>query len=215
MFHILQFEVCFLKPGHTHIDCDQLFSRLSVSLFKLGCLTFKDLLRVIRTCYKQTGGGERGEEGAVPQWASLCHLYAIKEWLNPHMCGLHNLRCYYHFAFRRENESVLMHYKQWNSESWDSTKYTPVKLLDSLPTGLPSILKPDYTAVDLKKLEGMVSKAKQIGAFKLHEVQQWNEFLENEKKKAALYELAEHVELEGNPKQLIYCTFSLLLFITS
>ena len=188
--------MCFLKPGHTHLDADQLFSCLSVAIASLGCLTFKDLVSLIRNCYKQTGG-IFGEEGAVPQWVALNHLYAIREWLEPHMCGLHNLRQFYHFAFVSENEEVVMHYKQWNSEKWDTVKYQPLKILNGLPTGIPPLIKPDYEAVELKKIEHTVNKCSEIGAFGEKEVEDWSEFLAEETKKAEMYDNAELVNL-GN-----------------
>ena len=186
--------MCFLKPGHTHLDADQLFSRLSVAIANFGCLTFKDLIILIRNSYKQTGG-VFGEEGAVPQWVALSHLYAIREWLEPHMCGLHNLRQFYHFAFVIENGEVMMHYKQWSSEKWDEKKYPPLQILEGLPSGIPSLIKPDYEAIELKKLENMVEKCSEIGAFQNDDVEQWTEFLEEEKKKAEMYEEAELVDL--------------------
>ena len=163
---------------------------------KLGCLTVNDLIHLIRTSDKQTGG-ERGEEGAIPQWAALDHLYAIKEWLWPHMKGLHGLRSHYHFAFLMENESVVMHYKQWSSDDWDASEYSPVEVLNSLPSGMPNILKPDYETVDLRRLQGMVAKGKEIGALGEEDVNQWNTFLEKEREKSVLYDSAERIELEG------------------
>ena len=139
----------------------------------------------------------RGEEGGVPQWATLSNLYAIREWLKPHMEGLHNLRLYYHFAVCREADStVTLHYKQWNSEAWDAEKYPPLKPLLSLPTGVPHILKPDYTAVDLDRLESMVTKASDIGALNENDVKEWKTFLEEEKQKRMQYETAEVVEVQ-------------------
>lgn len=196
--------MCFLKPGHTHLDADQIFSRLSVAIASLGCLTFNDLIKLIRTSYKQTGGTFGGEEGAIPQWIALNHQYAIREWLEPHMCGLHNLRLFYHFAFVTENDEVVMHYKQWSSEKWDENKYQPLKLLKGSPSGVPSLIKPDYEAVELKKLESMVDKSSEIGAFQKEEVEQWKEFLAKERKKAEMYENAELVDLGNYPLEFTY-----------
>ena len=148
----------------------------------MGCLTFNDLITLIRNPYKQTGG--TFGEGAVPQWVALKHLYAIREWLEPHMCGLHKLRQLYHFAFVTENDKAVMHCKQWNSEKWNATKYQPLKLLQSLATDIPPLIKPDYEAVELQKLENMVEKNAEIGAFRTDEVEQWTEFLAEERKKA-------------------------------
>lgn len=204
--------MCFLKPGHTHLDADQLFSRLSVAIASLGCSTFNDLIILIRNSYKQTGENF-GEEGAVPQWVALNHLYAIREWLEPHMCGLHNLRQFYHFAFVTENDEVVMHYKQWNSEKWDSKKYPPLKLLQSMPTGIPVLIKPDYEAIELKKLENMVEKSSEIGAFQKEEAQQWTEFLAEEKKKAEMYETAELVDLGNYPLCTIKAKCTSILYV--
>ena len=83
-------EVIFLPVGHTHIDVDQLFSCISRHLDKYGCMTWDDLIKVIISCYSSKEKGS-SLEGATPQWMELSNMYAVREWLLPHMYGLHNL----------------------------------------------------------------------------------------------------------------------------
>jgi hypothetical protein len=61
----LQIYVSFLPNGHTHIDIDQLFSRISVGIARSGCLTPIDLYRLIGSCYKQTQGDTTQEESTA------------------------------------------------------------------------------------------------------------------------------------------------------
>ena len=74
---------------------------------------------------------------------------------------------------------------QWSSEKWNATKYQP---------GIPLLIKPDYEAVELQKLENMVEKSAEIGAFRTDKVEQWTKFLAEERKKAEMYETADLVD---------------------
>ena len=71
--------------------------------------------------------------------------------------------------------------------------------MQSLPTDIPLLIKPDCEAVELQKLENMVEKSPEIGAFRTDEVEQWTEFLAKERKKAEMYETAELVDLGNCP----------------
>ncbi|KXJ10088.1 Nipped-B-like protein A [Exaiptasia diaphana] len=95
---LLQITVSFLPKGHTHVDVDQLFSRLSVAIGRNGCLTPTALRRLIGTCYQQAQG-DVTQAGAKPQVAQLQQLYAIREWLKPHSWPVHYLRPFHQFRF--------------------------------------------------------------------------------------------------------------------
>lgn len=111
-FYSFQIEVCFLPKGHTHVDVDQMFSRLSVAIQRSGCLTYQDLLKLLRGCYKQNQG-ETSEGGATIQYAEMDQIFAIREWLIPHMEPVHALLEYHHFRFTREGQKCTMDYKPW------------------------------------------------------------------------------------------------------
>lgn len=178
-----------MPVGHTHIDVDQLFSRISVATEKSGCLTPQDLLRIIRRCYKQAQE-ETTEAGAQQQYATPPHLYAIREWLLPHMKKLHGLNSFHSFVMiKNEDGKAALHFKTWCTTKWETAdEYDPIILLDSLPQGVPELLKPNYDAVDLSKLRGMVDKCVTNGIFKNEEKAEWLTFIENEKKVADVYE---------------------------
>ena len=174
--------------GHTHIDVDQMFSRISVATERSGCLTPQDLLRIIRRSYKQ-GQGETTHEGAQPQYANTQSLYAVREWLLPHMQQLHGLSGFHSFVILRNTEGkAVLHFKPWCTSQWEADAYEPVELLRTMPTGLPDLIKPNYSAVDLPKLRSMVEKCTNNGIFKTVEKEEWTTFLNNEQQQADLYE---------------------------
>lgn len=113
VFIFQQIVVSFLPKGHTHVDVDQMFSRLSVAIARSGCLTPTDLRRLIGSCYKQTQG-DVTQAGARPQVAQLQHLYAIREWLKPHSWEVHYLRSFHQFRFYLdERGKCLTDFKPW------------------------------------------------------------------------------------------------------
>ena len=182
-----------MPVGHTHIDVDQLFLRISVATEKSGCLTPQDLLRIIRHCYEHTQG-ETTEAGAKPQYAAMPHLYAVREWLLPHMKQVHGLNNFHTFVFtRNEDGKAVLHFKAWCSTKWESADYKPIVLLNSLPQAVPELVKPNYNAVDLGKLRSMVDKCVTNGVFRNEEKTEWLTFIENEGKVADAYEDVEEI----------------------
>lgn len=174
--------------GHTHIDVDQMFSRISVATEKSGCLTPQDLLRIIRRCYKQAQG-ETTQEGAQAQYANIPHLYAVREWLLPHLQQLHGLNNFHSFVFARNAEGkAVLHFKAWCTSQWEVDAYEPVELLRTIPNGLPDLIKPNYEAVEIHKLRSMVEKCTNNGIFKSVEKEEWLTFLDKEQEQANLYE---------------------------
>ena len=172
---------------------DQLFSRVSVATEKSGCLTPEDLLRIIRRCHKQTQG-ETSEAGAQPQYATMENLYAIREWIYPHMLHLHNLNDFHSFMIKRNGEGkAVLHFKAWSSTQWESEEYEPLVLLKSLPQDVPQLVKPNYDAVDIPKLRRMVDKCVNNGVFKNEEKIEWLEFLQKEEELALGYEDVEEI----------------------
>lgn len=165
-----------------------MFSRISVATEKSGCLTPQDLLRIIRRCYKQAQG-ETTQEGAQAQYANIPHLYAVREWLLPHMQQLHGLNNFHSFVFARNAEGkAVLHFKAWCTSQWEVDAYEPVELLRTIPTGLPELIKPNYEAVEIRKLRSMVEKCTNNGIFKSVEKEEWLTFLDKEQEQANLYE---------------------------
>src|SRR5438128_2105853 len=44
-------QLSFLPVGHTHEDIDQLFSRISIHLRRVDCLTYKQFRQAMARCY--------------------------------------------------------------------------------------------------------------------------------------------------------------------
>lgn len=165
-----------------------MFSRLSVALQRTGCLTYKDLLGILRRCYTQSQG-ETTQEGARPQYARTSTVYAIREWLLPHMKAVHNLHDFHVFSIvRNENGEAEMSCKPWSMSQYDVESHPPLTLLKSKPTGVPELVKPNYGAIDLARLKGMVKKCVDVGVFKDEEEREWSEFLENEERLVASFD---------------------------
>ena len=183
-----------MPVGHTHIDVDQLFSRISVATEKLGCLTPQDLLRIIRNCYKQNQG-ETTEAGAQPQYAITPHLYAVREWLLPHMKQIHGWNSFHSFVItRNDDRKAVLHFKAWCTTKWESVEqYDPIVLLNDVPQGVPELLKPNYSVVDLSKLRTMVDKCYTNGVFRQEEKTEWLSFIEKEEKVADGYENVDEI----------------------
>lgn len=164
-----------------------MLSRLSVALQRAGCLTYKDLLLMLRRCYTQTQG-ETTQEGARPQYARTSTVYAIREWLLPHMKGVHRLHNFHAFSILRlEGKKTVMLCRPWCVSQYDPVAHPPITLLKSKPQGVPELVKPDYQAVDLERIRGMVKKCVDVGVFRDDEEREWRTFLEREERLAATF----------------------------
>ena len=127
--------------GHTHIDMDQMFSPILVATEESGYLMPQNLLWIIRRCYKQVQG-ETTQEGAHAQYANIPHLYAVREWLLPHMQQLYGLNNFHSFVFVQNTEGkAALHFKAWCKSQWEVDAYEPVELLRTIPTGLPDLIR--------------------------------------------------------------------------
>ena len=177
--------------GHTHIDVDQTFSRISVATEKSGCLTPQDLMRIIKRCYKQAQG-ETTQEGARAQYATTSNVYAVREWLLPHIQQLHGLNNFHSFVIVRNPEGkAVLHFKPWCTSQREAEAYEPVELLRTIPADLPDLIKPNCEAVDLPRLNSMVEKCANSSIFKSEEKEEWMGFLNKEQDQADLYKSVE------------------------
>ncbi|KAK3754649.1 hypothetical protein QZH41_010707, partial [Actinostola sp. cb2023] len=189
-------EASFLPVGHTHIDVDQMFSRLSVAIARRGAKTYQDLLKVIHCCHNQSQG-EVNQEGARPQYARIQHLYAVREWLMPCAEEIHNLRDFHHFSFvRNDDDKCVIDYKPWcSATSWDKQKWKTLgPMLKQLPEGIPDYIKPSFEVVGFNRLENMVKKCREKGILNANEEHAWNEFLSSEISYAESYDDVEEIE---------------------
>ncbi|KAK3735320.1 hypothetical protein QZH41_018723 [Actinostola sp. cb2023] len=188
-------EVSFLPVGHTHIDVDQMFSRLSVAISRRGAKTYQDLLRHIRICHNQNQG-EVNQEGAKPQFARIDNVYAIREWLQPCCKEMHALRDFHQFAFVRNDQGqCIIDFKPWCSgSSWDRQKWKPLgPILQELPQGIPDLIKPNFEVVGFERIKKTVEKCGEMGILNSHEVELWHDFLAEEKDYCEVYENIEAV----------------------
>lgn len=191
-------EVCFLPVGHTHIDVDQMFSRFSTAIGRRGAKTYQALLNLLHTSYRQNQG-EANQDGARPQYAKIKHMYAIREWLQPHTVELHRLRELHHFRFvRNEDGKCILDFKPWCCDGitpWNRAKNVSINpILTRLPEGTPDLIKPSFQSVGFGRLESMAEKCTEKGILTTDEKQLWDEFLKEEIEYAESYEDVEEVQ---------------------
>lgn len=147
-------------------------------------------MKLIHSCHTQSQG-QTTEEGARPQYARIKHMYAIREWLQPHAVEIHREREFHHFSFIRNDEGrCIIDYKPWCAASeWDREVWEPIgPILKSLPEGLPDLIKPNFDVVDFSRLEKMVEKCDSKGIFNEKDKRLWKEFLVEEKEYAEVYD---------------------------
>lgn len=196
-FCVLQIEVSFLPVGHTHIDVDQMFSRLSVAIARRGAKTFQDLVKLIRQCYSQRQG-DVSQEGARPQYARIPHMYAIREWIQPFAEEMHYLRDHHHFQFARdENQKCIVDFKPWCSSTphWDRRQWPPLLVFKNAPPDkIPDIVKPSFQTVGFGRLQQMVNSCVQKGILRNDDKELWDTFLAEEVKYKESYDDVEELE---------------------
>lgn len=126
------------------------------------------------------------------QYATTPNVYAVREWLLPHIQQLHGLNNFHSFVIVQNPEGkAVLHFKPWCISQWEGEAYEPVELLRTIPTDLPDLIKPNYEAVDLPRLNSMVEKCANNGIFKSEEKEEWMAFLKKEQDQADLYKSVE------------------------
>lgn len=84
-----------------------------MAIQRSGCHTYQDLIKLLRSCYKQSGG-ETTEEGARVQYAETEQVFAIREWLIPCMKPMHALLDFHHFRLTRNKDGKCeIDYMEW------------------------------------------------------------------------------------------------------
>lgn len=86
------------------------------------------------------------------------------------MKQLHGLNSFHSFVIKRNDDGkAVLYFKAWCTTKWHSEEFDPVPLLNSLPQGVPELIKPNYAAVELAKLRRMVDKCVTNGVFRNEE----------------------------------------------
>jgi hypothetical protein len=78
-----EITVCFLPPGHTHIDIDQMFSTMAIWLFKNSVHFFTDMINSLPKVYKNSQ--------QCPTGSVLGSLYNWKGFFAPFMKEIFNI----------------------------------------------------------------------------------------------------------------------------
>jgi hypothetical protein len=87
-----------------------------------------------------------------PISADLSHVWDVKSWLKEYISALLNHSCHHSFLFQKgkgkDVEKIQMLYRNWSkskSKEWLPTDSDGICMLDVVPKGAPSILRPEYT----------------------------------------------------------------------
>ena len=125
----------------------------------------------------------------------LHYMYAIKEWLAPHLRKIEQHSRPHAFKFyMKEDGQAGMLYRHWSSEgSWRGDEDGgPLVILASLPTGSPSLYR--ATSAHQNSVDVIQSGVKHCAdRFTMKEREWWENFLRIEEKKRALWQnMTEH-----------------------
>ena len=138
--------------GHTHKDIDQLLSCTSRRLAKINVQTVYELIRVIGNSYSP-----------AVETKVIHFMYDVKQWQEgyavPKLLG-HIHQHQFKIIKGPDGHAILL-YKKW-STSPDWAPAEGLKLLEKMPSGQPSVVDPDVTKIDFKKLQQALPK------FQLH-----------------------------------------------
>lgn len=117
-------KVNFLLVGHTHENIDQMFSRVSIALRTVDCLTLNQLMECARSSMQ-----------LVPNVTEVNSSFDWKEWLNGCSNNLEDIS--FNHAFRvswnSDNKIVLQsrQYAENSSHTWESSE---IEVLKSNPS---------------------------------------------------------------------------------
>ena len=118
-----------------------MFSRISATLGKQPAHTLPSLHKVIHASFTPE-----------PISADLSHVWDVKSWLKSYIPALQNHSRHHSFRFQKgigkNAKYIEMSYRNWsksNRKEWLPTDSDAVRMLDVVPKGAPSILRPEYT----------------------------------------------------------------------
>ena len=134
--------------GHTHEDIDQMFSCFSCLLAKNNARTILELFAEMEKAYTPT-----------PTCEQLLYMFDVKEWLGGHFVDTISGHVHQHqFKLEMKNGNVLIFYKKWlTTKNWIHLKLEGnldelYSIIQSIPTGSPSHVKPFVDPLQLSKI---------------------------------------------------------------
>lgn len=150
--------VCFLPPGHTHIDIDQMFSTLAIWLSTHSAHYITDLITKLPLCYKSAT--------TRPSGSVIPTVFNWKGFFAPHMKEMDGLSKPHAFLIRAQPDGTVgIRFKKWvsdKSEPWQGDSSLPnswMNLMRSFPEGQPNRLwpLPLATTATLASIRSMVN----------------------------------------------------------
>ena len=118
-----------------------MFSRISATLKKQSAHTLRRLHEAIHASFTPE-----------PISADLSHVWDVKSWLKSYIPALQNHSRHHSFRFQKgkgkHTKYIEMSYRNWsksNRKEWLPTDSDAIRMLDVVPKGAPSILRPEYT----------------------------------------------------------------------
>lgn len=149
-----------------------MFSRIAQSLRKVDAVTLEQLRRVISRSYTPS-----------PDVYYRENIYDIKSWLRPYSATFKHHSNPHAFRFTlNANGEVEMSYRNWataDHKEWYPEE-GPFVVLQELPAGTPSILKPDNEKCPSE--EAMENNIRYVQKrMTPQELARWNEFINRER----------------------------------
>jgi len=130
-----------------------------------------------------------------PDVYEVTQMYDYKSWLEPFTLQLSNHIYPHAFKFEEKEGTVQMFYKSWASdELWLPNEDSGLVVLSSVPTGRPSLLRPDYKkSLEILELANKVEKCH----VRLDICQRgcWREYLSSEQEMRKLWSSASEEQL--------------------
>ena len=127
------------------------------------------------------------------------YIYDIKQWLEPYLNTIKNHVYPHTYKFFKKNGKVEMKYKAWANDKRWLPEGPGFRLLNGLPEGTPSLVRPDTKKMlDIKQLQDSVLKCKRMSS---EDREWWNSFIQNEKKYRQKWEAASDEMLAQDKKQ--------------
>jgi hypothetical protein len=129
--------VSFLPKGHTHEDIDQLFSRLVIALLCRDARSVAELLRIIRSAYRDKHGRHtETEEVSAPA--------NLSQWIAPYLHNMDGITRFRQFKIKRnDSDSIILRVRtdtlgsEWRGIE-EKTEFTYV-FRTALPPCIPDL----------------------------------------------------------------------------
>lgn len=172
-------RLSYLMVGHTREDIDQMFSRIAEALRRSNAVTLDQLRNVIHNSYTPS-----------PSTIYRENIFDIKSWLRPYIATLKHHSNPHAFRFILNGQGqVEMSYRNWaiaSKKEW-LPKEGPFHIMEVMPEGYPPLLRPDNLRTPTAEIMEGALKHVAVRMSPI-ELNWWNEFVKNERKKRALWE---------------------------